>query len=54
MEIRTTTAKVPLLEHRIEILNKNAVEASAAKQVFRTVGVIQALVRVSPFILRPP
>jgi len=54
METCTTMAKVPLLDDRIDILNRNAVEASAAKQVFRTVGVILALVRVSALVLRPP
>lgn len=40
-------AKVASLNNRINILNKNAVEASPTNRVFRTVGNILALVRVS-------
>jgi len=37
------------LNDKIDILDKNAVEDSPAKQVFKTVSVILALVRVSAF-----
>ena len=40
-------AKVPSLDDRIETLNRNAVEASSAEQVFGVVGTAIALIRVS-------
>lgn len=54
MATRTRKAKVSLLDDRIDILNRNAVEASSAKQVFRTVSATLALVRVGAPILHPP
>ena len=54
MATRTRRAKVSLLDDRISILNQEAIEASPAKQVFRTVSATLALVRVSAPILRPP
>ena len=42
------------IDDRIDILNRKAVEAFPAKQVFRTAGAILALVRVSAAVLRPP
>jgi hypothetical protein len=50
MAARTRKVKVSL-DDRIDILNRNAVEASPAKQVFRTVGAILALVRVGALVL---
>lgn len=44
-------AKMSLLDDRIEILNRDATEASSAKQVFKTVSSTLALVRVSATIL---
>ena len=53
MATRTHKAKVSLLDDRIDVLNKDAAEASPAKQVFRTVSTTLALVRVSvPFCVR--
>ena len=46
MATRTRKAKVSLLDDRIEVLNREAIEASSAKQVFRTVSATIALVRV--------
>ena len=46
MATRTRKAKESLLDDRINILNKDAVEASPAKQVFSTVSTTLALVRV--------
>ena len=43
-----------LLDDRIGTLNRNAVETSPAKPIFRTVGAILALIRVSALILRLP
>ena len=54
MATRTRKAKVSLLDDRIKILNRDALEASSAKQVFRAVSTTLALVRVSAAILRPP
>ena len=51
MTTRTRKAKASLLNDRIDILNKDAAETSAAKQVFRTVSATLALVRVSVPIL---
>jgi len=46
-------ARASLPDDRIDILNREAVKDSSAKQVFRTVGATLALVRVSsPFCLR--
>lgn len=45
MATRTSKARASLND-RIDILNKNAVEVSPAKQVFGTVTTILALVRV--------
>jgi len=53
-KMATREAKVSLLDDRIDVLNRNAVEGSPAKQVFRTVSNTLALVRVSTRILRPP
>ena len=47
-------AKTMTLNDRIDILERNAVEASPAKQVFGTATAILTLVRVSVIILRPP
>jgi len=54
MATRTRKAEVSLLDDRIDVLNRNAVEVSSAKQVFRTVSATLALVRVSAPILHPP
>ena len=51
MATRTAVAEAPL---RMDILDRNAVEASTAKQVFTTVGTILTLVQASTLILRPP
>lgn len=42
-----------LLNDRIDVLEKNAVEGSPLKQVLTTVGAILALIRVSSLILCP-
>jgi hypothetical protein len=52
MATRTHKAKSPILDDKIDILNRNAGEASPAKQVFETVAAILALVRVSALVLR--
>jgi len=46
MATRTRKAEASLLGDRIDILNRDAVEVSAAKQIFRTVSTTLALVRV--------
>jgi hypothetical protein len=53
MATRTRKAKATILDDRIDILERNAVEVSPAKQVFGTVAAILALVRVSALVLRP-
>jgi len=45
--------RVSLLDDKIDILDRGAVEASPVKQVFRTVSAIIALVRVSTLVLHP-
>ena len=54
MATRTHNVEASLLDDRIDALDRNAVEASPAKEVFRAVSAILALVRVSPLALRPP
>jgi len=49
MATRARKAKVS-----IDTLNRDAIEASSAKQVFGTVSTTLARVRVSTAILRPP
>ena len=53
MTAHTRKAKEPLLDSRIDILNRNAVEVPPANQVFGTVSAILALVRVSSLVLCP-
>ena len=54
MATRKHKAKVSLLDDRIDILDGDAVGASPAKQVFKTVSTTLALVRVSvPVCVRP-
>ena len=43
---RLRRAKVPNIDDKIDILNRTAVETSAAKKVYRAVGVMLSLVRV--------
>jgi len=50
--MRTRTRK--LLDDRIDTLDRNAVYASPAQQVFRTVSAILALTRVCILVLVPP
>ena len=45
-------AQRSLLDNRIHILDTATTEASPAKLVFRRVGTILALIRVSVFVLR--
>jgi len=53
MATRTRKAEASLLGDRIDILNRDAVELSAAKQIFRTVSTTLALVRVgAPLCVR--
>ena len=52
MTTRTREAEVSLLNSRIDILNGDAAGASPAKQVFRAIGVILNLIRVSAFVVR--
>jgi len=48
----TRKRKVKLsLFNRIDVLNRNAIEVPAAKEVFRVVGVILTRVRVSTVAL---
>jgi len=49
MAARTRKIEPRLLDDRIDILNKDSVEASPQEQVFRTVNTILALVRVSAY-----
>lgn len=51
MAVRASNVQVSL-DDRIEILNRNAAEASQAKKVFRTVSTILGLVRVRSVVLR--
>ena len=53
MTTSTPKAKVSLLDDSVEIPNRNAVEASSAKQVFGTVRTALALVQVSAPIPPP-
>jgi hypothetical protein len=53
MATRTRTANASLFRDRINILNKNALEASPARQIFKTASAILALVRVSVLPPRP-
>ena len=46
MATRTRKAKALLFDDRLNILNKNVVETSPTKEVFRVVSTILALVRV--------
>ena len=46
MATRTRKAKALLFDDRLNILNKNVVETSPTKEVFRVVSAILALVRV--------
>jgi len=52
LSARTCNVQMSVLDHRINILNGNAVEASHAKKVFRTASAIMVLVRVSTLVLR--
>jgi len=45
---------VSVLDDRIDILNRNAADASPVQQVYRTVSDILALVRVIAQVLLPP
>ena len=54
MATRTRGAKASLPDNRIDTLNREAVDASAAKQVFKAVSATLSLVRVSAYILHPP
>jgi len=49
--VGTSTRKV--LDDRINILNKNAIDASPAQRVFKTVSAILVLTRVSVPFLAP-
>ena len=53
MGTRARRVKASLLDDKIDILNRSAVEASPAQQVYRTVSAILALVRVCTHILLP-
>jgi len=50
--MRTRTRK--FLDDRIDTLDRNAVDAFPAQQVFRTVSAILALTRVRILVLVPP
>jgi len=52
MMVETNTRKI--LDDRVNILDRNAVDASPAQQIFRTVSAILALTRVSVLIPAPP
>lgn len=43
-----------LLEGRVDALNRDAIETSPVKQVFKTVSATLALVRVSALVLDLP
>ena len=49
----TREGKSSILTDKIDILDRNAVEISPAKEVYRTVIAILALVRVSALALPP-
>ena len=51
MATHTRRVKSSLFDDRIDILNRNAIEASPAKRVFGTVISILALVRVGALAL---
>ena len=53
MGTRARRVKASLLDDKIDILNRSAVEASPAQQVYRTVSAILALARVCTHILLP-
>jgi len=50
--VETNTRKI--LDDRINILDRNAVEASPARLIFRTASAILALTRVSVLVPVPP
>ena len=52
MTTHTRNTKASLLDDKVTTLNRNAVDASPAKEVFKTVSAILALVRVSARVLR--
>jgi len=54
MATRTHKARALVLDERIDILSRNALVASPAQHVYRTVGAILTLVRVSVPVLLPP
>ena len=54
MATPTRKAKASLLDARINILSIDTADASPAKQVFRTVNTILALIRVRVLVPSPP
>ena len=51
MATRTRKANATLFDDRINVLDRNAIETSPTKRIFRTVSAILALVRVSVLVL---
>lgn len=50
-DVHPREARVSLIDGKIDILNRDVVEASPAKRIFRTVSAILSLVRVGAPIL---
>jgi hypothetical protein len=53
METHTREIQVSLFDGRIDVLNRNAVEASPARQIFITASSILTLVRVNALAPHP-
>ena len=50
-DVHPPEARVSFINDKIDILNRDVVEASPAKRIFRTVSAILALVRVGAPVL---
>jgi hypothetical protein len=53
MATRTRKFEAPLLDDRIDVLNRNVAKASPAQQVYRSVSAILTLIRVSTLVPCP-
>ena len=54
MATRTRGVNTSILEDRMDILNRTAVEDSPAHEIFKTVGAILVLIKVSPCAFLSP
>lgn len=54
MATRTRGVNTSVLDDRMDILNRTAVEDSPAHEIFKTVGAILVLIKVSPCAFLPP